>query len=164
MVSVTRVGSLIIWDKSFGFLPKAFQYSLMLPPALFCVSDLSYVFVANLSSELNSFEVTNSDVNEDFSSWYGIILKHLNQHAPYKTKRVKTSKLPDWYNDDIAQARKKRDDFKCRKLWADFKTYRNKTKQLIKIAKRKHFSDWPWAKNIKNNWANIITKHSCPHK
>ena len=72
---------------------------------------------------------------------YGIILKHLNQHAPYKTKRVKTSKMPNWYNEEIAQARRKRDDFKRRKLWADFKTYRNKTKQLIKIAKHKHFSD-----------------------
>ena len=77
------------------------------------------VFIANLSSYLNFF------VNEDLSSWYDIVLKHLNQHAPYKTKRVKTSKLPDWYNDEIAQARRKRDDFKRRKLWADFKTYRN---------------------------------------
>ena len=49
--------------------------------------------------------------------------------------------MPDWYNEEIAQAHRKRDDFKRRKLWADFKTYRNKTKQLIKIAKRKHFSD-----------------------
>ena len=49
--------------------------------------------------------------------------------------------MPDWYNDEIAQARRKRDDFKRRKLWADFKTYRNKTKQLIKITKCKHFSD-----------------------
>ena len=99
------------------------------------------VFIANLSSELNSFEVTNSDVNEDLSSWYGIILKHLIQHAPYKTKRVKTNKLPDWYNEEDTQARRKRDDFKRKKLWADFKTYRNKTKQLIKIAKCIHFSD-----------------------
>ena len=49
--------------------------------------------------------------------------------------------MPDWYNEEIAQARRKRDDFKRKKLWADFKTYRNKTKQLIKITKRKHFSD-----------------------
>ena len=60
---------------------------------------------------------------------------------PYKTKRVKTSKLPDWYNDEIAQACRKRDDFKRRKLWADIKTYQNKTKQLTKIAKCKQFSD-----------------------
>ena len=33
------------------------------------------IFIANLSSELNSFEVTNSDVNEDLSSWYGITFK-----------------------------------------------------------------------------------------
>ena len=46
------------------------------------------VFIANLSSELNSFEVTNSDVNEDLSSLYGIILKHLNQDKTGKNKQV----------------------------------------------------------------------------
>ena len=46
------------------------------------------VFIANLSSELNSF------VNEDLSSRYDIIVKHLNRHALYKTKRVKQASCP----------------------------------------------------------------------
>ena len=73
--------------------------------------------------------------------WYSIILKHLDQHAPYKTNRVKTNKLPEWYNEDIALARRKRDNFKRRKLWSDYKIFRNKTRDLIRKAKGKHFSN-----------------------
>ena len=98
-------------------------------------------FIADLSCDLDSFILDRSDINEDISVWYGIILKHLDHHAPCKTSRVKTNKLPQWHNQDIALARRKRDSFKRRKLWPEYKIFRNKTKDLIRKAKRKHFSD-----------------------
>ena len=55
-------------------------------------------FISDLTSDLNDFSASKSDINEDISIWYSIILKHLDCHAPYKFKRVKTKYLPDWYN------------------------------------------------------------------
>ena len=99
-------------------------------------------FINDLSGDLNNFTVSpQSDINDDLMIWYSIFLKHLDHHAPYKTKRVKSKKLPDWYNDEIAATRKRRDACKRRHLWPEYKKYRNKTKDLIRKAKRKHFSD-----------------------
>ena len=53
----------------------------------------------------------------------------------------KPKKLPEWYNQEIALSRRKRDHFKQRKLWADYQVFRNKTKDFIMKAKRNHFSD-----------------------
>ena len=99
-------------------------------------------FINGLSGDLNNFTVSpQSDINDDLMIWYSIFLKHLDHHASYKTKRVKSKKLLDWYNDEIAATRKRRDACKRRHLWPEYKKYRNKTKDLIRKAKRKHFSD-----------------------
>ena len=92
-------------------------------------------------SDLNSFSASRSDINEDVSIWCSILLKNLDCHAPIKIKRVKIKHLPDWYNDEIGHARNLRDNYKRRKIWSEYKKYRNKVKQLIKVAKRKCFSD-----------------------
>ena len=73
-------------------------------------------FRADLASDLNNFTVDQPDINKDISVWYNIIQKHLDQHAPYKTSQVKTKKLPEWYNQEIALARRKRDNSKFRLL------------------------------------------------
>ena len=105
---------------------------------------------------MNNFTVDQPDINKDISVWYKIIQKHLDQHAPYKTSRVKTKKLPEWYNQEIALARRKRDNFKQRKLWADYKVFRNKTKDLIRKAKRHHFSDTVTkSKDTKTIWQHF---------
>ena len=79
-------------------------------------------FISDLSGDLNSFTVSpQSDINDDLMIWYSIFLKHLDHHTPYKTKRVKSKKLPDWYNDEIAATRKRRDACKRRHLWPEYK-------------------------------------------
>ena len=98
-------------------------------------------FISDLASDLNDFSACHSDINDDISNWYGILVKHLDRHAPFKTKRVKTKHLPEWYNDEIAFARKQSDNYKRRKSWSEFKKYRNKVKKLIRSAKRKCFTD-----------------------
>ena len=53
-------------------------------------------FITDLSRDLTNFVVNHqSDINEVLSVWHTILLKHLDHHAPYKTKRVKSKKLPD---------------------------------------------------------------------
>ena len=99
------------------------------------------LFLNDLQNDLNSFSANSSDVEEDFSTWHRIIMKHLNNHAPIKTKRVKHKRLPEWYTPEITLTQRLRDNSKRRKQWSEYKHYRNKTRDLIRSAKRKYFSE-----------------------
>ena len=99
------------------------------------------LFLNDLQNDLNSFSANSSDVDEDFSTWHRIIMKHLNNHAPIKTKRVKRKRLPEWYTPEITLTQRLRDNSKRRKQWSEYKHYRNKTRDLIRSAKRKYFSE-----------------------
>ena len=122
-------------------------------------------FIADLTGDLNYYSASKSDINEAISIWFSIILKHLDCHAPYKIKRVKTKHLPDWYNDEIAYARKMRDNCKRRKLWSAYKKYRNRAKQLIRVAKRNYFTDSVMnSKDTRSIWQHfrkVNNKNNC---
>ena len=98
------------------------------------------LFLKDLSEEFSKYSISESDIEDDFSVWYNIFTKQLNQHAPVKTKRVKTKQMPLWFNPEITAARKNRDFYRKRKLWTEYKKYRNLSKSLIRKAKRQHFS------------------------
>ena len=49
-------------------------------------------------------------------------------------------RLPDWYSPEIGQARIARDRCKRLKHWAEYRNYRNKTRNLIRNVKRQHFT------------------------
>ena len=63
------------------------------------------LFLRDLSEELNRFSVSESDIENDLSLWYNILIKQLDQYAPVKTKQVETKHMPPWFNPEIAQAR-----------------------------------------------------------
>lgn len=84
--------------------------------------------------------MSQSDIDDDIAKWYELFLKQLDQHAPVKIKRVKTNHLPEWFSNDISQARRLRDLSKRKKNWLEYKKYRNLTKTLIRKAKRRKFS------------------------
>ena len=115
-------------------------------------------FITDLSRDLNDFTLDRSDINDDISVWYSIIQKHLDHHVPYKTNKVKTIKLPEWFNQDIALARRKRDNFKRRKLWSDYKIFRNKSKDLIRKAKRKRFQIRWLIQKIQKQYDNTLER------
>lgn len=98
-------------------------------------------FLTDLSNNLENFELNHQVVDEDFAALHSIITRCLDKHAPIKTKRVKSDRLPVWYSPEIGEARKARDNFKRLKQWSNYKTYRNKTRNLIKKAKRGHFTN-----------------------
>ena len=98
-------------------------------------------FLAELAEDIETLETDQETINGDLEVWSSLILKHVNKHAPIKTKRVKTKRLPDWLTQDIVLMQKQRDNCKRLKQWTEYKTYRNKTRQLIKAAKRKYFSE-----------------------
>ena len=98
------------------------------------------LFLNDLEMDIASFTTTHSSLDEDFSSWYSIIMSNLDKHAPMKCKRVKTKRLPDWFTPEITQLQKLRDQSKRLKMWSDYKRYRNQVKYLIRKAKRNFFS------------------------
>ena len=76
-------------------------------------------------------------------------------HAPFKNRRVKGKRLPDWFSPDIIEIQRKRDTSKRLKQWDNYRKFRNKTRLMIRHAKRKYFSDT--ADNCKDTKA--IWKH-----
>ena len=95
----------------------------------------------NLQQCLRNFEIDRETVDDDFAALHAIIIKNLDKSAPIKTQRVKTNRLPPWYCPEIGQARIARDKYKRLKQWAENKRYRNKTRNLIRKAKRQHFTN-----------------------
>ena len=98
-------------------------------------------FLSDLQNDLDLFTANATCVDDDFSNWSNLIITRLDNHAPIKTLRVKHRRLPEWFSPDITHMQRLRDDSKRKKNWSDFKRYRNKTRQLIRAAKRKYFSD-----------------------
>ena len=98
-------------------------------------------FLSDLATESESFYLSNSSVDEDFTLWYSIVQGNLDKHALVKTRRVKSKRLPEWFTSDILNARRTRDYYKRAKNWSQYKLYRNKTRDLIRKAKRRHFSE-----------------------
>ena len=78
-------------------------------------------------------------MDDDFAFWFSIIQNQLDRHAPVKTRRVTSKRLQEWFTSDILSARRMRDNFKCVKNWSQYKKFRNKTRDLICKAKKKHF-------------------------
>ena len=96
-------------------------------------------FISDIANGLDAFAADKSSIDEDLNIWYSFLFKHLNNHAPIKSKRVKSKRMPDWFTPDIIQMQSLRDKTKRLKQWSDHRKYRNKTKQLIRQAKRKYF-------------------------
>ena len=99
------------------------------------------LFLQELTTDLETFHPHHLNVDDDFVLWFSLVLKHLNIHAAIKTKRVKTKRLPYWFTPEVAEIQKRRDTGKRLKRWDDYRKFRNKTRQLIKQAKLKYFSE-----------------------
>ena len=52
-------------------------------------------FLVELTSDLDTFVTDQETVEDDLAVWSSLILKHLSNHAPVKTKRDITKRLPD---------------------------------------------------------------------
>ena len=97
-------------------------------------------FLSDLSTALSRLHFT-SNTDDNFSMWTKSFTSILDKHAPNKTKRVKRETQPEWFNNDIKEASKKRDIYHKQKNWKQYKYWRNKTNTLIKDSKKKLFSN-----------------------
>ena len=115
-------------------------------------------FLQDLATDLGSFSdiLVDSDINEACFTWIKTIQHQLDHHAPVKSRRVKHKRLPEWSNQEIMTTRKLRDISKRHGNWPDYKKYRNKTKTLIRQAKKHHFSEAVTnLKDTKSIWKHL---------
>ena len=102
--------------------------------------------------------MSDSDINEDCTAWYSAIKRLLDHHAPLKTRRVKSKRLPEWFSEEILESRKQRDRNKQIGNWSEYRRYRNKTQDLIRRAKKQHFTDSvSILKDSKTIWKHLRT-------
>ena len=56
----------------------------------------------------DSIKDTN-DIDHNLEIWYNLIIGVVDKHLPFKTKRVKRIKQPDWMTHDILECMRQRD-------------------------------------------------------
>jgi hypothetical protein len=66
-----------------------------------------------------------TDANAAIEFWHKEFLNIYNKHAPLCTKRVKHYNKPEWLDDELQSAIKKRDYFKKKGLESEFRKQRN---------------------------------------
>ena len=114
------------------------------------------IFIHDLENQPWGLLDIFDEPNEAMDLFNELFLCVLDKNAPQKTKRVKHTLQPNWYNSDIAEAGKKRDFFHKRKDMANYKYWRNKTKSLISQSKKSFYSE---AINVKKQNPKYLWKH-----
>ena len=56
------------------------------------------LFLKDLKDELSNFSLSESNIEDDLSTWYKMLTKQLDQHATIKSKRVKSNHMPEWFS------------------------------------------------------------------
>ena len=103
----------------------------------------------------------HTDPNEALAVWHELFIDVVNRHAPIRHKRVKHSKLPPWLNKNIIQAMSDRDRLKKERMFTEYKTARNKVKNIVRNAKKLYFRRLVEnSKDISSVWRalNTLTK------
>ena len=106
-------------------------------------------FLEDLESQPWSMLDNCENPNNALDFFLQIFETVLNKHAPQKVKRVKHVLQPNWFNEEIAEACKKRDYFHKKQDMGNFRVWRNNVKTLIVNSKRQYY-----AKNINSNKRN----------
>ena len=78
-------------------------------------------FLLELTNDLNTFVADGLSIEEDFNTWSSLIMKHLNEFAPIKNKRVKSKRLPEWFTPEITVMQNLREKSKRLKQWDNYK-------------------------------------------
>ena len=55
---------------------------------------------------------TFTDPNDALDIWYKLYCQVIDKHAPYRERRVKYRKKPEWLDDKIIESMKMRDKYK----------------------------------------------------
>ena len=103
-----------------------------------------------------------NDVDHNVEMWYNLIIGVVDKHLPFKTKRVKRIKQPDWMTTDILECMRQRDHCKSVKNYTVYKILRNKCVSLIREAKTTYYQSCIMNSiplnfgNSLRNWRQIV--------
>ena len=122
-------------------------------------------FLADLmTSPLNNV-YNYTDPEEALDFWIQNFKSVYDNHAPFKTRRVKHTPKPKWLTKEIEDACFKRDRLLKEGKLEEFRTQRNKVTSLKRAAKTKYFNSLVSSKqNSKSIWKaiNELTNKSSP--
>ena len=113
-------------------------------------------FLKELANSLNALSISQTESNQNFDNLSKIILNVLNKHAPLKSKRVKREKQPDWINEEIKEACRKRD--MNHKLKTGININFGEIKQILSFVMQKKISFQNQSQKIKiiRTYGNIL--------
>jgi len=97
------------------------------------------------------------DPDDALGYFLELFLNVMNSHLPIKEKRVKHKQQPDWFNNEIIEAIRSRDNAKKQKDEMRFKYWRSRVKSLSKEAKKSFYTKTinENRKNPKLLWKNL---------
>ena len=95
----------------------------------------------NIYSSLDHETFSILDVNEQVNLFTTSVKTELNKCAPATNKRVKRTKQPVWFNQEIKSSINIRNMFKNKGDFSSYKLHRNRTKHLIRKTKKKYYQD-----------------------
>ena len=81
-----------------------------------------------------------SDPNQSLHLLYEILNSVLTKHAPIKEKRVKHVIQPAWFDNDIKEAIRTRDELHNNKQYDKYKVQRNRVINMIKKSKKNFYN------------------------
>jgi exonuclease III len=80
----------------------------------------------------------SENVDKSVSDFNTTITNEIDRTAPLITKRVKIDKQPMWFTHNISLLIQKRNQYKKKKDYDNYRLYRSKVSKEIKCAKKKH--------------------------
>jgi hypothetical protein len=99
---------------------------------------------------------TIAKLNNSLDVLYNMVEALFNKHAPVKVKRIKGTKQPDWYSDEIKEAHNKRDHYKSCKDLINYKLWRNKCQAIMKKSKKMFYNKAvKESRDCKYLWQNL---------
>ena len=78
---------------------------------------------------------TFTNPNDALGIWYKLYHQFIDNHAPYRKRRVKYRKKPEWLDDKIIESMKMRDKYKKQRDAVNYKKLRNLVVKMIREAK-----------------------------
>ena len=117
---------------------------------------------------LNEIE-TIDDLDDAVKKWEDIVMRIIDKHMPWKTKRMR-KKCSPWMNESIYKLMRQRDKIKkqaiaqkSEQLWKKYRQFRNKVTSVIRKAKKLYYVEKLSKRSNRNESWNIL-KSFLPNK
>ncbi len=92
-------------------------------------------FISDLEQVPWDIIYATDDVDDTLSTWHKLFTDVIDRHLPWREKRVKRQKQPDWMTDDILHKMAQRDHFKSINDTDQYRKSRNECVKMIQESK-----------------------------